>query len=84
MDQRMLGRTRVPVSKLYLGATTFGASGEPDQNESIQIIHTAHDAGISRPTTPSSPISPGPTARLPPKRCCAGECSTAARSCRSP
>src|SRR5271165_3310091 len=47
MDQRMLGRTGVPVSKLCLGAMMFGAWGEPDHNESIRIIHAALDAGIT-------------------------------------
>jgi aryl-alcohol dehydrogenase-like predicted oxidoreductase len=47
MDQRMLGRTGVPVSKLCLGAMMFGAWGEPDHNESIRIIHAALDAGIN-------------------------------------
>jgi aryl-alcohol dehydrogenase-like predicted oxidoreductase len=53
MDQRMLGRTRVPVSKLCLGAMTFGAWGDPDHDESIRIIHATLDPGISRPTTRS-------------------------------
>jgi aryl-alcohol dehydrogenase-like predicted oxidoreductase len=47
MDQRALGRTGVPVSKLCLGAMMFGAWGEPDHNESIRIIHAALDAGIN-------------------------------------
>jgi aryl-alcohol dehydrogenase-like predicted oxidoreductase len=178
MDQRMLGRTGVPVSKPCLGAMMFGAWGEPDHDESIRIIHAPLDAGINfidiadvsstaeseeivgkalaggkrddvflatkvgfpmgddprqrgasrrrmirgvedslrrlntdwidlhqihradpntdsitfyrdgkhgrRPTTRSSPTSPGPSARPPPKRFCAGDCSTTARSFRSP
>ena len=47
MEHRMLGRTGVPVSKLCLGAMMFGAWGEPDQQESIRIIHAAVDAGIN-------------------------------------
>ena len=47
MEQRMLGRTGVPVSKLCLGAMMFGAWGEPDHNDSIRIIHAALDAGIN-------------------------------------
>jgi aryl-alcohol dehydrogenase-like predicted oxidoreductase len=47
MDQRMLGRTGVSVSKLCLGAMMFGAWGEPDHDESIRIIHAALDAGIN-------------------------------------
>jgi aryl-alcohol dehydrogenase-like predicted oxidoreductase len=46
MEQRILGRTGVPVSPLCLGAMMFGAWGEPDHSESIRIIHAALDAGI--------------------------------------
>jgi aryl-alcohol dehydrogenase-like predicted oxidoreductase len=47
MEQRILGRTGVSVSKLCLGAMMFGASGEPDHEESIRIIDAAIDAGIN-------------------------------------
>jgi aryl-alcohol dehydrogenase-like predicted oxidoreductase len=47
MEQRMLGRTGVSVSKLCLGAMMFGAWGNPDHDESIRIIHRALDAGIN-------------------------------------
>ena len=47
MEHRMLGRTGVSVSKLCLGAMMFGAWGEPDDQESIRIIHAAIDAGIN-------------------------------------
>ena len=47
MEQRMLGRTGVSVSKLCLGAMMFGAWGNPDHEESIRIIHRALDAGIN-------------------------------------
>ena len=47
MEQRMLGRTGVSVSKLCLGAMMFGAWGEPNHDESIRIIHAALDAGIN-------------------------------------
>jgi len=46
MEQRILGRTGVPVSNLCLGAMMFGAWGETDHQESIRIIHAALDAGI--------------------------------------
>jgi aryl-alcohol dehydrogenase-like predicted oxidoreductase len=47
MEQRMLGRTGVPVSKLCLGAMMFGAWGEPDHDTSIRVIHAALDGGIN-------------------------------------
>jgi aryl-alcohol dehydrogenase-like predicted oxidoreductase len=47
MDQRILGRTGVSVSKLCLGAMMFGAWGNPDHDDSIRIIHAALDAGIN-------------------------------------
>jgi aryl-alcohol dehydrogenase-like predicted oxidoreductase len=47
MDYRPLGRTGVSVSPLCLGAMMFGALGNPDHDESIQIIHRALDAGIN-------------------------------------
>ena len=47
MEQRPLGRTGVSVSKFCLGAMMFGAWGNPDHDESIQIIHAALDAGIN-------------------------------------
>jgi aryl-alcohol dehydrogenase-like predicted oxidoreductase len=47
MEHRQLGRTGVSVSKFCLGAMMFGAWGNPDHDESIQIIHTALDAGIN-------------------------------------
>jgi aryl-alcohol dehydrogenase-like predicted oxidoreductase len=47
MEQRMLGRTGVSVSKLCLGAMMFGAWGNPDHDESTRIIHRALDAGIN-------------------------------------
>jgi aryl-alcohol dehydrogenase-like predicted oxidoreductase len=47
MEQRILGRTGVSVSKLCLGAMMFGAWGEPDHGESIRIIRAALDAGIN-------------------------------------
>lgn len=46
MEQRILGRTGVPVSKLCLGAMMFGEWGEKDHDKSIRIIHRALDAGI--------------------------------------
>ena len=45
MEQHILGRTGVQVSKLCLGAMMFGAWGNPDHDDSIRIIHRALDAG---------------------------------------
>ena len=47
MEQHILGRTGVSVSKLCLGTMMFGAWGNPDHDESIRIIHAALDAGIN-------------------------------------
>ena len=47
MDYRPLGRTGVSVSQLCLGAMMFGAFGNPDHDDSVQIIHKALDAGIN-------------------------------------
>ena len=47
MEQRILGRTGISVSELCLGAMMFGAWGNPDQDDSIRIIHRALDAGIN-------------------------------------
>jgi aryl-alcohol dehydrogenase-like predicted oxidoreductase len=47
MEQRILGRTGVPVSNLCLGAMMFGEWGTKDHEESIRIIHAALDAGIT-------------------------------------
>src|SRR5438105_934888 len=47
MELRKLGPTGVEVSPLCLGAMMFGAWGEPDNDESIRIIHRALDAGIN-------------------------------------
>jgi aryl-alcohol dehydrogenase-like predicted oxidoreductase len=47
MEQRILGRTGVSVSKLCLGAMMFGEWGTKDHEESIRIIHRALGAGIN-------------------------------------
>jgi aryl-alcohol dehydrogenase-like predicted oxidoreductase len=47
MDYRPLGATGVKVSPLCLGAMMFGGWGNPDHDESIQIIHRALDEGIN-------------------------------------
>jgi aryl-alcohol dehydrogenase-like predicted oxidoreductase len=47
MEYRPLGRTGVSVSHLCLGAMMFGAFGNPDHDDSVQIIHKALDAGIN-------------------------------------
>jgi aryl-alcohol dehydrogenase-like predicted oxidoreductase len=47
MELRALGSAGVQVSPLCLGAMMFGAWGNPDHDDSIQIIHRALDAGIN-------------------------------------
>ena len=47
MEYRPLGRTGVSVSQLCLGAMMFGAFGNSDHDESVQIIRQALDAGIN-------------------------------------
>lgn len=48
MQYRTLGGTGIKVSAYALGAMMFGASiGNPDQDDSIRIIHRALDAGIN-------------------------------------
>ena len=47
MENRILGRTGVSVSKLCLGAMMFGEWGTKDHDESIRVIHRALDAGIN-------------------------------------
>ncbi|MEV0276744.1 aldo/keto reductase [Streptomyces sp. NPDC050610] len=47
MQYRTLGRTGIQVSPYCLGAMMFGAIGNPDHDDSIQIIHKALDAGIN-------------------------------------
>jgi aryl-alcohol dehydrogenase-like predicted oxidoreductase len=47
IEYRELGSTGVRVSPLCLGAMMFGAWGNPDHEESVQIIHAALDAGIN-------------------------------------
>ena len=47
MEYRPLGRTGVSVSQLCLGGMMFGAFGNPDHDDSVQIIHKALDAGIN-------------------------------------
>src|SRR4051795_107322 len=47
MHYRTLGRTGIKVSPYALGAMMFGAVGNPDHDDSIQIIHKALDAGIN-------------------------------------
>src|ERR671927_1223144 len=47
MKYRTLGRTGVRVSPLCLGAMMFGNWGNPDHDDSVQIIQRALDAGIN-------------------------------------
>jgi hypothetical protein len=44
---RTLGGTGIIVSELALEAMMFGAMGNPDHDESVRMIHRAHDAGIN-------------------------------------
>jgi aryl-alcohol dehydrogenase-like predicted oxidoreductase len=47
MEYRTLGRTGVRVSTYALGTMMFGADGNPDEKECIDIVHAALDAGIN-------------------------------------
>src|SRR5436309_14455004 len=47
MRMRTLGGTGIKVSPYCLGAMMFGAWGNPDQEDSIRIIHAALDGGIN-------------------------------------
>jgi aryl-alcohol dehydrogenase-like predicted oxidoreductase len=47
MKYRNLGNTGVKVSSLCLGAMMFGSWGNPDHEDSMNIIHAALDAGIN-------------------------------------
>ena len=47
MEYRPLGRTGMSVSQLCLGAMMFGAFGNPDHDDAVQIIHKALGAGIN-------------------------------------
>lgn len=47
MDYRPLGRSGVSVSRLCLGAMMFGAFGNTDHDDAVEIIHRALDAGIN-------------------------------------
>jgi aryl-alcohol dehydrogenase-like predicted oxidoreductase len=47
MKYRTLGKTGIKVTPFCLGAMMFGATGNPDHDDSIRIIHKALDAGIN-------------------------------------
>ncbi|GAB3657151.1 aldo-keto reductase family protein [Glycomyces tarimensis] len=47
MQYRSLGRTGIKVSPFALGAMMFGPVGNPDQDDSIKIIHKALDSGVN-------------------------------------
>jgi aryl-alcohol dehydrogenase-like predicted oxidoreductase len=47
MDTRVLGNTGVHVTPFCLGAMMFGSWGNTDQDECVQIIHRALDAGVN-------------------------------------
>ena len=57
MDQRILGRTGVSVSKMRLGAMMLDAWGNPDRPEWIRIIHAALDR-IDEIVLPGITINP--------------------------
>jgi aryl-alcohol dehydrogenase-like predicted oxidoreductase len=44
---RVLGGTGIEVSVHCLGTMMFGATGNPDHDDSVRIIHAALDAGIN-------------------------------------
>jgi aryl-alcohol dehydrogenase-like predicted oxidoreductase len=47
IERRKLGSSGVSVSPLCLGAMMFGAWGNPDHEDCVEIIHRALDAGIN-------------------------------------
>ena len=47
MEYRTLGKTGVRVSTYALGTMMFGADGNADEKECIDIVHAALDAGIN-------------------------------------
>jgi aryl-alcohol dehydrogenase (NADP+) len=47
MQQRILGRTGISVSKFALGTLRLGAWGNEDHDDAARIVHTALDAGIN-------------------------------------
>src|SRR6266568_3898157 len=47
MEYRTLGKTGVRVSTYALGTMMFGADGNPDEKECIEIVHAALDAGVN-------------------------------------
>jgi len=47
MSYRILGGTGIEVSAYCLGTMMFGADGNRDHDECIQIIHAALDRGIN-------------------------------------
>jgi hypothetical protein len=64
MEHRRLGRTGVSVSEFCRGTMMFGAWGNPDQDESIRIIHAA----LRRTSASSMPSSSSPTTRWSQRR----------------
>jgi aryl-alcohol dehydrogenase-like predicted oxidoreductase len=47
MQYRRLGKTGIKVSPYCLGAMMFGKVFNPDQDDSIRIIHKAFDFGVN-------------------------------------
>ncbi len=47
MEHTILGRTGVSVSRLALGAMSFGALGNRDHDECVAMIHSALEAGVN-------------------------------------
>jgi len=68
MEYRPLGRTGINVSQICLGAMMFGAFGNSDHDDAVQIIHKARpaprwlgSASIGRPNfTASTTLSRRP------------------------
>jgi aryl-alcohol dehydrogenase-like predicted oxidoreductase len=47
MDRRILGGTGIPVSEYAFGAMMVGAMGNTDHDESVAMVRTALEAGIT-------------------------------------
>jgi aryl-alcohol dehydrogenase-like predicted oxidoreductase len=47
MENRVLGRTGMSVSRYCLGAMMFGSMGNRDHEDCVRIIHKALDSGIN-------------------------------------
>ncbi len=47
MEYQTLGATGITVSRVALGTMMLGASGNPDHDDAVRIIHTALDGGVN-------------------------------------